>query len=234
MLISVIVPVYNGERYLADAIASVWRQTSASLELIIVDDGSTDGTAALVRDLGPKVRVARQINQGPAVARNHGLELATGDLIAFIDADDLWPDDKLRLQLPILLADPAVQMVLGKVQRLWSMEDSAGNRRFELRTPPWGELLLGCGLFRRAVFARIGPFDPTLRTGEDTDWFLRAREVGVATAMLEQVTLFYRRHPDSLTAGIDKDPLFSILQRVLQRQRQARVAPDRQEKDTTL
>jgi glycosyltransferase involved in cell wall biosynthesis len=230
MQLSVIVPVYNGERYLAAAIASVRRQAYAPLEIIIVDDGSTDGTARLIERLGPDIRTVHQANHGPAAARNRGLELATGDVIAFIDADDLWPDDKLRLQLPVLYDDPAIQIVMGKVQRLWPTEGDALTLAFEPRIPPCDELLLGCALFRRAVFEQIGFFDVTLRIGEDTDWFLRARQGGAAIARINQVTLFYRRHGESLTAGIDhtKTTIFPVLQRAVQRHRQAGAAPDAQ------
>ncbi|MCX6033073.1 MAG: glycosyltransferase family A protein [Chloroflexi bacterium] len=230
-----IVPVYNGERYLAEAIASVRRQAYAPLEIIIVDDGSTDGTATLIERLGSDIRTVHQANQGPAAARNRGLELVTGDLIAFIDADDLWPDDKLRLQLPVLHDDRTIQIVMGKVQRLWPTESDALTLAFEPRTPPWDELLLGCALVRRDIFEQIGFFDSTLRIGEDTDWFLRARKGGVAIAKIDQVTLFYRRHKESLTAGIDhtKTTIFPVLKRAVERHRQTGATPDTQRGDVS-
>ena len=222
MLVSVILPVFNGERYLAEAIASIRRQPHSPLEIIVIDDGSTDGTAFLLERLGPDIQVVHQSNQGPAVARNRGLELATGDVIAFLDADDFWPHDKLQLQLPVLEAIPSVQIVMGKVQRLQPVHQENGRPVFQPSSPPWQELLLGCTVCRRSVFDRIGGFDPVLRTGEDTDWFLRTRSASVSTAVLEQVTLFYRRHPHSLTWGMDhrSTTIFPVLKRVLQRHRQ--------------
>jgi glycosyltransferase involved in cell wall biosynthesis len=220
-LVSVIIPAYNDERYLAEAIGSVRKQAYAPYEIIIVNDGSTDGTVALARSLGPDVRIVNQDNLGPAAARNRGIGLAKGDLIAFLDADDVWPDDKLSLQVPPLLAEPGIEISMGMVQRLWLVENDDADRRFELRTPPSGVLLLGSAVCRRDTFDRIGIFDETLRIGEDTEWFFRARKVGVEIRILEQVTLYYRRHPDSLTAGVDHTPHFlSVLHKTLMRQRQ--------------
>ena len=231
MLLSVIVPVFNGEHFLPEAIASVRAQNYAPLEIIVVDDGSTDGTAEVVRTLGSNIRYLHQFNAGAAAARNRALKIAAGDIISFLDADDLWPNNKLALQLPIFRQDNAVQLVLGKTQRLWPIENGAGGVLFEPRTPPWGELLLGCALCRRSLFEQIGMFDPTLRIGEDTDWFFRARMVDVPTVWLEQVTLFYRRHQNSLTYGVDhtKSTIFPVLKRALQRQRHSHDTPAAEE-----
>jgi glycosyltransferase involved in cell wall biosynthesis len=232
MLISVIIPVYNGERFLSEAVASIRKQDVHSLEIIIVDDGSTDGTASLIPSLGSGIRYTYQPNQGVAVARNHGLTLAKGEITAFLDADDLWPDTKLAQQLPVLLNQIEIEIVMGKVQRLWQVEGSANPAQWEARIPPWTELLLGCGLFRRSVFERIGNFDPMLRIGEDTDWFLRARMAGVSTVDLDEITLLYRRHEESLTARIDhnKTTIFPILKLAVQRHRQAGAAMDTERK----
>jgi glycosyltransferase involved in cell wall biosynthesis len=233
MLISVIIPVYNGERFLAEAVESIRKQDVHSLEIIIVDDGSTDGTASLIPSLGSGICYAYQPNQGVAAARNHGLALAQGEVIAFLDADDLWPNTKFARQLPILLNRTEIDIVLGKVQRLWRVEGSSDPVQWEARIQPWTELLLGCGLFRRSVFERIGHFNPNLSIGEDTDWFLRARVAGIPTVDLDEITLFYRRHEESLTARVDhnKTTIFPILKLALQRHRQVGASPNGTKRD---
>jgi len=109
-LVSVVIPVFNGERYLRDAVQSVLDQRYAPLEIIIVDDGSTDGTATVAQSLPEAVSYLHHTNQGPAAARNRGIEQARGGLIAFADADDLWPPAKLELQLPYLINEPAIEI----------------------------------------------------------------------------------------------------------------------------
>lgn len=102
--------------FLSEAVASIWQQNYHPLEIIIVDDGSTDETAELAKSLGKDIRYAYQRNSGPAAARNKGLEMACGDIIAFLDADDLWPPNKLRIQVTRLVNDPKLDVVLGRIQ----------------------------------------------------------------------------------------------------------------------
>ena len=115
-LVSVITPVYNGARHLVDAVTSIERQDYEPLEIIVVDDGSTDETPDVIAELGDRVRAFRQDNAGPAAARNRGLAEARGELLAFCDADDTWPDGKLDLQVGRLQQDPELDVVLGRVQ----------------------------------------------------------------------------------------------------------------------
>ena len=113
-LVSVIVPAYNAARFLPHAVESIRRQDYLPLEIVIVDDGSTDDTAEVARDLGSDIRYVYQPNAGPAAARNRGLEQARRELIAFLDADDEWPPDKLRIQVGRLLAEPELDVVTGR------------------------------------------------------------------------------------------------------------------------
>jgi glycosyltransferase involved in cell wall biosynthesis len=197
--VSVVMPVFNGARYLADAIASIRRQRHAPLEIIVVDDGSTDDSAAVAASQGPDVRVVSQANQGPGPARNRALGLARGEVVAFLDADDLWSDDKLGVQWPLLAAHPAIEVVLGPLRRTWTVpgpDGSPGAARF---TEPEPALHLGCALIRRSVFDRIGLFDPAFTPTEDWDWFMRAREAGIALVAHDEVVYLYRRHGANVT-----------------------------------
>jgi len=215
MLISVIIPVYNGEAFVVQAIESVLRQNYKPLELIVIDDGSTDRTAALVQSFGEKVRYVYQINRGPAAARNHGLQLAVGELITFLDADDLWAYNKLALQWP-RLADATLYVALAQTQ---FVHDDVG--RLCSIGEPCPQLLLGCALFRRSAFARVGAFDESLFYCDDWDWFMRAREANLAMQMYPEVVLYYRRHQNNLTRNPQsKQELLKLLGKSLARRRQ--------------
>jgi glycosyltransferase involved in cell wall biosynthesis len=193
----VVIPAFNAARFLGDAIVSARRQQPEPAEIIVVDDGSTDETGAVVAGYGPDVRYIRQANRGPAAARNAGAALAVGEAIAFLDADDWWPDDALQLLSGPLMDQPGLEAVIGSTQ---VMEEVAGG------APPISAgragliTVLGSALFRRPGLERVGPFDETLSYGEeDVDWFLRAREVGLRIATIAPVTLYYRRHGHNLT-----------------------------------
>lgn len=202
-LVSVIMPVYNGEKYIAEALESIRRQDYRPLELVVVDDGSTDRTEEIVRGFDLSLRYARQPNRGPSAARNKGLGMARGEVIAFQDADDLWPEGKLALQLPKLADDPSLEIVSGRVQRIKLAGVAGGEEVFEDFLEPCISYNLGSALYRRSVFDRVGPFDATMRYSEDVDWLLRARERGVRMLILRQVTLLYRLHGQNMTHGRD-------------------------------
>ncbi|MBC8103766.1 MAG: glycosyltransferase family 2 protein [Cytophagales bacterium] len=219
--LSVIIPVYNGSDFLAAAVESVLQQQHSPGEIILIDDGSTDATAAvadrLQASLGGLLRYVYQPNAGPAAARNHGLALARGEWIAFLDADDLWPENSLGVRFAALRADPLLAVVMGRVRLVQGIEASDPESERENRT--FAGPSLGAGLFRRAVFERVGGFDPALRSSEDVDWFLRARERGISIQQIPAVTLLYRRHEASLT--YQKSPaalqMLQVLKRSLER-----------------
>lgn len=192
--ISVIVPVYNGARFLAEAIENILAQNYASLEIVVVDDGSTDETEAIARGL--PVRYIHQANAGPAAARNRGLAKARGDVIAFHDVDDLWTPDALKILVAMFRAEPALEIAQGLIQP--QVED-ATTRRFEDSTEPYQFINLGSALYRRTVFDKVGRFDESLRENEDSDWFMRAWENNVSKQVSRQTVLLYRLHDGNLT-----------------------------------
>ena len=197
--VSVVIPVHNGEAYLGKAIASVRRQSRAPFEIVIVDDGSTDGTAAVAEALGSDIRLIRQRHSGVTVSRNRGVQAARGDLIAFLDGDDMWTDGKLDTQVPILLEHSDIQIALGHTRRMWmpvGREAAASGLR--LGNPELA-LHLGAALIRRSTFETIGAFDETLPRAEDWDWFMRVRERGALIVVHPEVMLFYRRHGSNMT-----------------------------------
>lgn len=204
-LVSVIIPVYNGAAFLPDAIATLEAQQYPALEIIVVDDGSTDATAEVAAQYGgDRLRYFYQRNQGPSAARNHGLAEAQGEVIAFLDVDDQWPAQKLQHQMQVLLDRPEVDIVNGYVQVMQAVEPQADGadqpmRQFEQRFAPVVSFNLGSALFRRSVFDRVGCFDDQQIHSEDVDWFMRARELGIVMVVIEEVTLLYRKHDSNLT-----------------------------------
>lgn len=214
--ISAVIPVKNGERYLAEAVASIRRQAIAPMEIVVVDDGSTDGTAALAATLGPDVVLLRQANAGVTASRNRGVRAARGELIAFLDCDDAWTDDKLATQVPILVAHPDIAVVLGHTRRMW-VAPGGDAPSF---TEPELALHLGAALIRRTALGDGDAFDESLKRAEDWDWFMRLREEGRAVVVHPEVTLHYRRHGANMSnEATANGALIRMLHRSLTRRR---------------
>ncbi len=190
--VSVIVPAFNAETVLVEAIRSVDAQGYGDLEIAIVDDGSTDRTADVAAALGGRVRCLRQENRGPSAARNAGLAATTGEIVAFLDADDLWPERSLEVRLEFLARNRDCAIVGGRIRNLWP--DLLGPGRHQLDPPrATYSFNVGCALFRRSLFDVIGGFDEALRNGEDVDLLVRAAARGLHRHYLDDVTLIYRR-----------------------------------------
>lgn len=186
--VSVIVPVFNAAAYLGEALASIAAQDYAPLEILVVDDGSSDHPERVVARVGLRARFLTQANAGPAAARNHGLRESTGSLIAFLDADDRWTDGALAALVRNAVDLPAVEMIHGHLQNFRVVGESS-----TLLGKPRLSFNVGSALFRREVFDRIGPFDENLRTSEDVDLFVRFKEAGFRRLVIPEVTLLYRR-----------------------------------------
>jgi glycosyltransferase involved in cell wall biosynthesis len=195
-VISCIVPVYNGERYLAETLQSILGQGIESLDVIVVDDGSTDGTTGVVRRFGSAIRVLHQANAGPAAARNLGLREARGHFVAFLDADDLWKPDKLTRQMARFAARPDLDISLTQLQNFWvdELREEADRLKGHRLAEPTAAYSLVTMLARRRVFDRIGPFDASWKHVHDTEWFMRAGEQGAVMELLPEVLVSRRLH----------------------------------------
>lgn len=198
-LISVIIPVYNREKFVSKVVANVFSQNYPAIELIMVDDGSTDGTRQAIESLPHDIRYFYQPNQGPASARNRGIRDASGEFIAFLDSDDLWPENNLRLLLKEFEQEPGLEVVKGFAQLFTTTED--GNIEYTGHFRNAFPDYIGAGLYRRSAFSKVGLFDPDLRFGEDADWFNRAREKEVRMKRTEAITLLVGRHGGNMTEG---------------------------------
>jgi len=219
-LVSVIVPVCNGEDFIQDAIQSVLDQKYPNMEILVIDDGSTDRTRARIDGYSGQVIYTHQTNQGPGSARNTGLRLAKGEMIGFLDADDLWPPSHIEILKDRLEQDSSIEVVLGHT-RSEELAGVCGTPENLLR--PHVLPVFGCGLFRRQVFDKVGHIDPALRYSEDQDWFIRAKEANVSMVILEDIVLIRRLHNNNLTSGTGwKDAgILEVLRKSLERRKKS-------------
>lgn len=208
--VSVIIPVYNGSKYIQTAIKSVLTQTYSDYEIIVIDDGSTDDTREQLAPFKNQIFYLYQENQGSAAARNLGIKLAKGELIAFLDSDDYWSKpEKLATQVAYFDRDPG----LGCINTGWHIVDEQGNH---LKTvQPWNkapELNLETWLrkkcvrtsamvFRKEWLEKAGGFDVELRQSHDVDLMLRLSLMGCKSVWLKEETVCYRKHEENTTSN---------------------------------
>ncbi|HEY2988594.1 MAG TPA: glycosyltransferase family A protein [Candidatus Binatia bacterium] len=212
-LISCIVPVFNGERYLRETLDSILAQTYRPLEVVVIDDGSTDGTSAIVADYGVQVRYLWQANSGPATARNLGLSAARGDYVAFLDADDLWHPEKLARQMARFGTRPEIDLCFSRFENFWMpelAEEEARYQRHPLSHPQsaWSICTL---LAQRAVFESFGKFQEGARELENMPWFLHAAAQGAVVEILSDILMYRRLHPENSTRKSRPNILNSVL-----------------------
>ena len=230
-LISCIVPVYNGEKYLGEALESILKQSYRPIEIIIADDGSTDGTASIAAGYGRQIRYVRQSNAGPAAARNLGMSVSAGEFVAFLDADDVWPLEKLDRQMARFQARPELGFCIAHVQNFWipeliEEEKHFRDHRIAKALPGY---VTGTLLVRRDCFNAVGPFNTAINHADDTDWFLRAEERGGVMELLPDVLLYRRLHTSNLSrlkAPNSRDQYLNVLKTTLDRRRLQKKAPD--------
>jgi glycosyltransferase involved in cell wall biosynthesis len=222
--ISVVIPVYNGASYLAEAVESVRRQSCPPNRIILVDDGSTDNTPQVAvscrQGQGAPVEYVRHNNAGPSAAMNRGASLIKSGLIAFHSADDIWVPDKIALQLRALAE--GADLVFGYMRHFISPEldaVTAGN----LRCPPEPMPAYSAGtlLTRLETFYSVGPFNESFRIGEFMDWYSRAVDRGLISTIVPQVVSMRRLHGrnHSLTRKTDPQGYAHVLKAMLDRRR---------------
>lgn len=197
-IVSVVIPVYNREALLRPALASVLAQDYSSFEVVVVDDGSSDGSA-LVAETFFGVKTIRQSNRGPSAARNTGIAATTGEYVCFVDADDRIPPNKLSLQADYLTQHPDVGCVLGRQEvRFVGVEQPDWFKRDPVYHDLTGINFI-TAMVRRSVLEEVGGFNEEFRTGEDRDLMIRLRSRGVRMEILPNVVLFRTFHGDNLT-----------------------------------
>ena len=200
-LVSCVIPAFNAERYLAEAVESVLAQTYRPLEVIVADDGSSDATRHVAAAFGEAVRVVTQPTAGPPATRNLGLRTARGAFVAFLDADDRWRPEKLAQQMARFHARADLGVSVTHIQNFWDEEHQEEARRWadDPRAGPLPGYVTMTMLARRAAFDRVGEFDETLWHSDAGDWFLRADAAGIVVEMLPEVLTLHRMHERNLS-----------------------------------
>jgi len=193
-----VIPAWNAASTIGEALESIARQRPSPDEIIVVDDGSTDGTADAALRAHAGVRVVTQTRSGPAAALNRGIRAGDSSLLAFLDADDCWPAGKLALQLDWLERSPDVDGILGRVETFMCPSVSAEQAtRYRLPDGPQPAWLTGALLVKRESFDRVGLFAEDLFIGHSIDWFDRARAAGLQFTIPEETVLLRRIRPGS-------------------------------------
>lgn len=210
-LVSVIIPAYNAARFIGAAIDSVFAQSYPAVELIVVDDGSTDQTAEVVGGYGDRVRYVYQQNARQAAARNRGLREARGELIAFLDADDVWLPEKLVKQVALLDVEPHAGLIFCGMRLVDSEGRVLKDSGADLGLDPVADILLGrmrgggigsTALVPRKVIEEVGDFDSSLPPCEDTDllWRIAAR---YPIRRVDEALVLYRQHASNAHTNIE-------------------------------
>jgi glycosyltransferase involved in cell wall biosynthesis len=218
MRYGVVIPAFNAAATIAEALRSVAAQTIATEEIVVVDDGSTDDTAAAIAASGVAVRYLRQDNAGPGSATTRGFGALTTPLIATLDADDLWLPEKIAMQLRHLQENPDVSGVFSQ----WQVFADGQPDKKSSAQPGWSRTTM---LIRREVADTVGPImDPVGGRGDMVDWIARARDAGFRLDMLDEVLALRRVRPGSLSYGRDdrdRGYLQVVRQAMLRRQQKS-------------
>lgn len=200
--VSAVIPVYNGERFLGEAIESALAQTRPCAEVIVVDNGSTDGSGEFARGFGDPVRVHPEPRRGIGFARNAGLAAASGDYVGFLDSDDVWEPRKNEWQLAAFEREPDLDVVFGYVRQFAGPElDPSIAERIRIEEEGQPGLNLGAMLAPRALFDRVGRWEEAWQVADGLAWLLRARSLGIREAMLEDVVMRRRIHGANQSFG---------------------------------
>jgi glycosyltransferase involved in cell wall biosynthesis len=190
-LISCIMPTRNGERFIAAAIESLLKQEWRPIEIVVVDDDSSDRSAEIAAAFGEPVRVVSHPVANPVLARNYGLRLAAGEFFGFLDHDDLWAADKLALQMAAFEEDSALDVCVGMIQRFTQASPQVEMTMVGPAVPGYLTIAM---LARRRAFERVGPLNPDNFHSDSAEWFLRARTRGIAVRLLPQTLVYHRDH----------------------------------------
>ena len=197
-LVSVIIPAHNSRRYIVAALESILVQKHRPIEILVVDDGSSDGTSQLMREYAPEVKLIEQQQRGHPAARNVGVRAATGEFLSFLDHDDLWSSDKLERQMASFERNRALDLVFGHIQNFFTPEMPLDDRaRVAVPLRPLRGLLQGAMLARRRSFDRVGLFSEERSVGDFLDWYGRALLAGMNVEMLPETVLYRRIHANN-------------------------------------
>nr|NQU94563.1 glycosyltransferase family 2 protein [Bacteroidota bacterium] len=208
--ISVIISAYNGENCIANAIQSVINQILQPLEIIVVNDGSTDRTTEVLKTFGKQIKYIYKENTGLPAARNTGLKVARGEYITFLDQDDLYLGNTLQKQLEVFNHYKSLGVALG-YSLVSKVSGPFHNDGLSTNTKKVPQFLLGCALIKKTVFDTVGFFDESLLMGEDLDMFLRIKEANIPFAIHDEVVMVYHRHDNNTTNDKRKAQFYLLM-----------------------
>jgi len=215
-LVSIIIPVYNGEQFIREAIDSVLAQTYRPIEIIVVDDGSQDNTAKIIKSY-PQVTYIYQKNSGHGVAKNTGIQHSKADYLSFLDADDLWDAQKIEIQMNYILNNPEIEYVICNMKNFYQ-PDCIQNQEIKEKFPDDEQACYTPSglLIRKAVISKIGGFKPEILEANDTDWHFRAKDEGIHMANVNKLLVHRRIHKSNLShhRGLESRAVNELLQAV--------------------
>jgi glycosyltransferase involved in cell wall biosynthesis len=193
-LVSVIIPVYNGEKYLAETLESVINQTYTNLEIIVVDDGSNDDTASIIKAHKDIIYIY-QNNQGTGSAFNTGIDQAKGKYLSFLGADDLWEKNKTQLQIRAFENNPDYDIIAGHVKQFLSPElPETFKNKLQFSEGLIPGHVIPAMLIKKDFFFKVGLFETNWKVGSEMSWFLRAKEIQLMLKILPELVLLRRIH----------------------------------------
>lgn len=216
--VEVIIPVYNGGKFIRQAITSILSQSAPVKKIWVVDDGSTDDTAAILEQLQNEsilIQVLSQENQGVSAALNLGLSRLQAEWVAFLDADDLWQSDRIQTQLEFLQENPDYSLIFGQIEEFEDFADGELPQRYKAREGVMDGLYRSTLLCKRKLFEEFGGFDPSLKVGEFIAWFQKVREAGRPYQIIPKVMARRRVHGDNMTAKVDRNEFLQLIRRQL-------------------
>ena len=225
--VSVIIPAYNGDRYIVQAVESVRHQTYRDFEILVIDDGSTDKTRQVLEPYFDRLRYIPQANQGVAAARNRGLQESRGEFVVFLDQDDICYPEKLALQVACFDENPEVDIVHSGWQRVDAEGKPQSNVEMWNHVPTldaagwlqWMPVLFSAMMFRRTCLNRVGPLDSQYKQACDVDLVQRLVLMGCQTAWVQQITVDYRQHDrnDSLNTLVQAEESWAVRRNFFER-----------------
>lgn len=213
--VSVIIPAYNAEAFVSQAIDSVLEQTYPHIEVIVVNDGSTDATPEILETYKSKIRIISQSNRGLPVARNAGLKHVTGTLISFLDSDDLYTKDRLEAQVHCFLENDDLDVCVGAVS---VFEEGIPDRL----TAQGNAQMVATRLFSKSALDRVGLFNEQLGMGESIDWLLRAEACKLTEIQIQKTVLLRRSHANNMTRTESPEGYMKMVKEHLLRQKKLR------------
>jgi GT2 family glycosyltransferase len=229
MLFSVVIPAHDRRHMLPRTLGSVWAQTFTDFEVIVVNDGSTDGTEEWLAAQGERVRAITQANRGPGAARNLGTRKARGEYVAFLDSDDVWPSWTLETFVGLIYKHNSPAILAGRVVEFWEERELEGIRPEPVCADFYTDYFAsfragyfvgaGMAVLRRDVLLACGGFIEERVNAEDHDLIFRLGTAPGFVQVLAPTTLGWRRHPASETAAYGRT--FAGILRMIERERQA-------------